>query len=1204
MLAVSWVRHGAVLCTAAIMFVAGCSTRSASDTNEPAEQRVQVATDDGTAVSYVPLSTEQNATVRVASDGTGAPALPADYNPAGKVYQFSPMGMAYAGIEVRVVFDASQVAANQRPVLLIAQPGERWIELADARVEGQTLVGNVPQLAYAVAATHTQSSNKSTLGLSQAQASSSAYSLKMTVDAATSPALPVPNSAGYIIVTQATQLVLSIGYTLPSNCSGTPKLRAYGVFVPASSATVTVKTIELANRSLSSLSGLITVSQTLGASENGVWTFATAAYCTNTGTALPKYALLATGPVLSVKVTATATPVITQAPRNVSATEGTTATFSVATTGDGIAYQWQLSTDGGVTYADVAGATSATLSITTALSDNGSLWRARVTNAGGSTLSTPATLAVSAAVVAPTIVSDPANQSVMEGTTASFTVVGAGTPAPAIQWQTRAVASANPDIGWTVITGATNATYTTPITVLAQSGSQYRVVLTNGGGMATSLPATLTVQTQQVAPSIVTQPTGKAVQAGLVGTFVVEATGTAPLSYQWFKNGQPIVGATGSDVAVLADPADVGSSYSVTVQVTNPVGSVTGTAAVMTIDGNGTPITASTGGTIDGPNGMVLTIPAGALTSDANVSITTVAVDPASVPAGFEVIGDLITIGPVDLSLSQPMELQLPMPEDIPAGYTLAVIPVGATNAAIQSARSERVSAQAAIAMSRATGSINVRRAAIQGQATVLPSVSASAVAIPASGLSCLNPQNSVDDKISFKTLKATALSFAKVPLTACALVDKPVTNPAYPSTADTACIDKDQFVVPISNAPFDDKRALLSRHVDCRQAITDPVDLRADLRQNKQNGQYSYAGTTVDDNTYFYETSSVGAAQFITQLSVHGKANSLSKSIDFTIEAANVVFNSTYLGTDKRPSIKVRPILTCENLLDSTSSNCGTLNELTVPLTGSGSSQKVTMNFTWTAPAPPAKDVATFRVKVSRLDYAIGSQPIDRSPAIQSRFGYSVPTSYFEPYLGDGMIIRCDRGVAKSNSGCIFPDAAAVLVYSTGGNEKEAADHVVEAWGRGAPGKFRMKAGYRAVVDDSVTGSALTRTQVTPLVANANRFASCDAAASLIALMPRMSSSCPNGKGGPEKCQCDEYPFASTYEGAFFLPSTTSAKFVRGSDNGSGGAKLVASYNSMRIIDLSYDLNNGLGSNVDPLSGFVRVSGGDSFWVAVEEAP
>ena len=74
------------------------------------------------------------------------------------------------------------------------------------------------------------------------------------------------------------------------------------------------------------------------------------------------------------------------------------------------------------------------------------------------------------------------------------------------------------------------------------------------------------------APAIVTPPAGRSVVAGQAATFTVSAFGTAPLHFQWRKNGGAIVGAP--DAASYTTPAmalaDNGSSY--TVFVTNAVG--------------------------------------------------------------------------------------------------------------------------------------------------------------------------------------------------------------------------------------------------------------------------------------------------------------------------------------------------------------------------------------------------------------------------------------------------------------------------------------------------------------------------------------------------------------------------------------------------------------------------------------------------------
>src|SRR3984957_18454583 len=84
------------------------------------------------------------------------------------------------------------------------------------------------------------------------------------------------------------------------------------------------------------------------------------------------------------------------------------------------------------------------------------------------------------------------------------------------------------------------------------------------------------------APQITTQPTNQTVSVGQAATFSVVPTGTAPLQYQWRKNGSAITGATGSSYPTPATvSADNGSSF--TVVVTNGAGGMTSHAATLTV---------------------------------------------------------------------------------------------------------------------------------------------------------------------------------------------------------------------------------------------------------------------------------------------------------------------------------------------------------------------------------------------------------------------------------------------------------------------------------------------------------------------------------------------------------------------------------------------------------------------------------------------
>jgi Ig-like domain-containing protein len=266
-------------------------------------------------------------------------------------------------------------------------------------------------------------------------------------------------------------------------------------------------------------------------------------------------------------------PSITTQPVNQTVTAGQSATFTVAASGTApLSYQWQKNG------ANIAGATSASYTTrATASSDSGSTFDVVVSNTAGTATSSPATLTVSAAPVAPSITTQPVNQSVSAGQSATFSVVASSTAPLSYQWQKN---GAN-------IVGATSASYTTPATASSDSGSMFDVVVSNSFGTATSSSATLTVTVAATAPTITTQPLSQSVTAGQTATFSVTASGTAPLSYQWKKNGTALTGATSSSYTTPATASsDNGAQF--TVIVSNTSGSATSNAATLTVNNGST----------------------------------------------------------------------------------------------------------------------------------------------------------------------------------------------------------------------------------------------------------------------------------------------------------------------------------------------------------------------------------------------------------------------------------------------------------------------------------------------------------------------------------------------------------------------------------------------------------------------------------------
>ena len=93
----------------------------------------------------------------------------------------------------------------------------------------------------------------------------------------------------------------------------------------------------------------------------------------------------------------------------------------------------------------------------------------------------------------------------------------------------------------------------------------------------------MTVTAAPVAPAITTQPANRTVIAGQTAAFSVTAGGTAPLSYQWRKNGANISGATAASYTTPATTtADNGAQFSVV--ISNSLGTLASSNATLTVN--------------------------------------------------------------------------------------------------------------------------------------------------------------------------------------------------------------------------------------------------------------------------------------------------------------------------------------------------------------------------------------------------------------------------------------------------------------------------------------------------------------------------------------------------------------------------------------------------------------------------------------------
>ncbi|MEO6489313.1 MAG: M36 family metallopeptidase [Ferruginibacter sp.] len=215
---------------------------------------------------------------------------------------------------------------------------------------------------------------------------------------------------------------------------------------------------------------------------------------------------------------------ITAQPASVNVCAGNNATFTVTATGNAPSYQWQVSTDGGTIYTNLAGQTTATLTVTAVTAGmNGYMYHVIVSNTCPSSVtSAAATLTVSTPA---SITTQPVSVTVCAGQNAVFNVVAAGS-ANTYQWQV----STDGGVTFSNLAGETASTLTLTAVTAGMNGNQYLVAITScNPTVLNSVAVTLTVNSPA---SITTQPANTNACTGGNAVFTVTAAGTT-LTYQW-----------------------------------------------------------------------------------------------------------------------------------------------------------------------------------------------------------------------------------------------------------------------------------------------------------------------------------------------------------------------------------------------------------------------------------------------------------------------------------------------------------------------------------------------------------------------------------------------------------------------------------------------------------------------------------------------
>ena len=173
--------------------------------------------------------------------------------------------------------------------------------------------------------------------------------------------------------------------------------------------------------------------------------------------------------------------------------------------------------------------------------------------------------------------------------------------------------------------------------------------------------------------------------------------------------------------------------------------------------------------------------------------------------------------------------------------------------------------------------------------------------------------------------------------------------------------------------------------------------------------------------------------------------------------------------------------------------------------------------------------------------------------------FTFANPT-WANPASGneDQLEVRCDNALpGVTRVGCVFTAYTPTLVYSMNGPFPVLAQHIRDAQASGLPGAYPNGTPLRRLTD--------------PVMRDRNR-----------------ATACPSSYPRPPGFTCDEYPFASTYQGAYLSgggprtfpycavvlvtqstgPNGYSVCMIESSQNSGGGSALGFFYNDNRVLD------------------------------------
>jgi hypothetical protein len=178
-------------------------------------------------------------------------------------------------------------------------------------------------------------------------------------------------------------------------------------------------------------------------------------------------------------------------------------------------------------------------------------------------------------LTAPQINSIWASSSVWLGRSIEFRVGASGNPLPGYRWQMNGQDLADSDH----LSGVSQSTLTIHAARWDDAGI-YTVIVSNTMGSVTGQVTTLAVS-ELILPQIVQSPFSQRVDQGAPVVLEVSVTGTAPMTFQWLKDGVALPGQTNASMRIAS--AQSGDSGLYQVQVGNAGGTVFSSAASLEV---------------------------------------------------------------------------------------------------------------------------------------------------------------------------------------------------------------------------------------------------------------------------------------------------------------------------------------------------------------------------------------------------------------------------------------------------------------------------------------------------------------------------------------------------------------------------------------------------------------------------------------------